>query len=301
MSVVDRRHIVVGVDGSSAATQAARWAAVVAAHRGVPLHLVHVVPLPTVFYGESQEAPAGAFRADGERIVSNALSVVRNDQPTLPVEGSQLPAGTPGDVLLGLAGDASMVVIGSSYSGRVEGYLNGTALQLTHQARCVLTVWRGTSRDAVPDSRAVVVGVDGSECSTAAVGQAFEFASLVGSSVMAVHSWQPGFLPASAPSTAPVTADPVAAAEEAVLSESLAGWRNQYPDVAVTEVTECGAPAEVLLRWCRDAQLLIVGSHGRSPLGRALLGSTSQDMLHRAPCPVMIFRHRQAPRYVRPQ
>ncbi|EID76208.1 MULTISPECIES: universal stress protein [Rhodococcus] len=83
----------------------------------------------------------------------------------------------------------------------------------------------------------------------------------------------------------PVTADPVAAAEEAVLSESLAGWRNQYPDVAVTEVTECGAPAEALLRWCRDAQLLIVGSHGRSPLGRTLLGSTSQDMLHRAPCP----------------
>ncbi|MFD9665136.1 universal stress protein [Rhodococcus sp. NPDC059968] len=51
MSVVDRRHIVVaiGVDGSSAATQAARWAAVVAAHRrSVPLHLVHVVQLPTV-------------------------------------------------------------------------------------------------------------------------------------------------------------------------------------------------------------------------------------------------------------
>ncbi|WP_237720574.1 MULTISPECIES: universal stress protein [Rhodococcus] len=34
--MVDRRRIVVGVDGSSAATQAARWAAVVAAHRGVP-------------------------------------------------------------------------------------------------------------------------------------------------------------------------------------------------------------------------------------------------------------------------
>ncbi|MFV9458064.1 universal stress protein [Rhodococcus sp. NM-2] len=76
----------------------------------------------------------------------------------------------------------------------------------------------------------------------------------------------------------------------AVLAESLAGLAERYPDVAVREIVESGGVGEVLLRWCVDAQLLVAGSHGHGALGRAVLGSTSRDMLHRARCPVMISK-----------
>ncbi len=84
--------------------------------------------------------------------------------------------------------------------------------------------------------------------------------------------------------------DAVKQEEEALLSEGLAGESERYPDVSVTRVAEQGAAADVILRHAGDAQLIVVGSHGRGPLLGALMGSTSQNLLHHAKCPVMICR-----------
>ncbi|MFZ2172983.1 MAG: universal stress protein [Rhodococcus sp. (in: high G+C Gram-positive bacteria)] len=288
--------IVAGVDSSAESRNATRWAATVAARRGIPLHIVHVVPPDITFYGEpGDNAITDEYRAAGEALAADVLSVVQSDEPTLAVQCSVRTGSTAADVLLDAARDASMVVIGSKFSGPIEGYLNATALRLAHHAPSALTVWRGPDRDARPDRRPVVVGVDGSPCSTAAVAQAFDLASLFDAPLVAVHSWTEGFPHQTGPPPAIAHRYPVAEAEQALLAENLAGWPQQYPDVAVTQVTESGTPADVLLHACRDAQLLVVGTHGRTSLGRALLGSTSQDMLHRAPCPTMVCREHSAP------
>ncbi|SED94948.1 MULTISPECIES: universal stress protein [Rhodococcus] len=280
--------VVVGVDNTAAARAAARWAGAVAEQMGTTLHLVHVLPRAPAFYAEPRPLPSyDDNRIAGETLLAGALRSIRSDRHALSVECSLLTGSTAADVLLPLANSASMVVIGSTATGPVQGYLNATALRLAHHSRSPVVVWRGTEKHAVPDRRTVVVGVDGSRCSVAAVADGFDFTARFDAPLVAVHSWGSGF-----PHPAENEADEVAVwqRERAVLAESLAGWGERYPDVVVREVVECGGAGEVLLRWCTDAQLLIVGSHGHGALGRAVLGSTSQDMLHRARCPVMISK-----------
>jgi nucleotide-binding universal stress UspA family protein len=83
----------------------------------------------------------------------------------------------------------------------------------------------------------------------------------------------------------------IVAEEQAVLvAESLAGWREKYPDLQLTTIIEEQNPAELLLEYADDAQLVVVGSHGHNRFAGSLMGSTSQNLLHHAMSPVMICR-----------
>lgn len=60
----------------------------------------------------------------------------------------------------------------------------------------------------------------------------------------------------------------------------------------VSEVVELGSPAAVLLRLAEDraADMIVLGSQGRGPIGRALFGSTTQSVVRHATCPVLTAR-----------
>ncbi len=62
------------------------------------------------------------------------------------------------------------------------------------------------------------------------------------------------------------------------------------------ETTLMGDEAKFIAQTARDrdAQLIVMGSRGRTPLSGALLGSTSQDILHETPCPVVIIPEHDA-------
>jgi nucleotide-binding universal stress UspA family protein len=136
----------------------------------------------------------------------------------------------------------------------------------------------------------VVVGVDGSEQSTAALGFAFEWASGHGLPLVAVYAWRG--LPTA--NLGPVTAwhyDPVQARQEAarLLAEQLAGWPDKYMDVSVArcEVLSFN-PAETLVDASRTASLVVVGSRGRGGFAGLLLGSVSRTLVHHACGPVAV-------------
>jgi nucleotide-binding universal stress UspA family protein len=119
----------------------------------------------------------------------------------------------------------------------------------------------------------VVVGVDGSAGSGAAVGFAFEEAARRGTGLTAVHAW-----------------GALEGAESRVLSESLAGWSQRYPEVAVRQELVRGRPAAALIEQSRSAQLVVTGARGRGSFAGLLLGSVSQAVLHHAECPVVVVR-----------
>ncbi|WP_043323289.1 universal stress protein, partial [Micromonospora sp. M42] len=137
----------------------------------------------------------------------------------------------------------------------------------------------------------VVVGVDGSELSTAAVGFAYEEAARRGASLIVVHAWLYP-TPMGPGDILPLVYDPEALAEESrrVVAESVAGWSQRYPDVPVRQRSIRGAPARVLVEESKDAQLVVVGAHGRGALGGLLLGSVSHAVLHHAHSPLVIVR-----------
>ena len=85
----------------------------------------------------------------------------------------------------------------------------------------------------------------------------------------------------------------IAAQEEALLSESLAGWREKYPEVHVDQRSVRSDPVVELLEQARTARLLVVGSRGRGGFKGMLLGSVSQRVLKRATCPVAVVHTEQ--------
>jgi len=134
----------------------------------------------------------------------------------------------------------------------------------------------------------IVVGVDGSASSMAALRWALRQATLTGSSVDAVIAWH---LPAGY-GVAPVGDRAVDFEGDAkqVLADALNEVSGTEPGVLVRPSVVEGHTADVLVRAARGADLLVVGSRGHGELASALLGSVSHFCVHHASCPVLVIR-----------
>jgi nucleotide-binding universal stress UspA family protein len=138
----------------------------------------------------------------------------------------------------------------------------------------------------------IVVGIDGSDSSTAALRWACEQAALTGATVEALTSWHwPMSLGAAVP--IPDGYDPTTDAGK-VLGESIAPVLAEFAAVTVRPVVVEGHPAEVLVEASRRADLLVVGSRGHGELSGMLIGSVSQHCAAHAASPVLIYRHPHA-------
>lgn len=141
-------------------------------------------------------------------------------------------------------------------------------------------------------SRPVVVGVDGSRESEAALQFAAEEAKMRGALLRIVCAWEPSASGYMGEAFAP-TPDAFEKAEqdaEAVLSAALEHLQGE--SLTIEAVAEEGGPAAVLLEQASDASLLVVGSRGLSTPKRLMLGSVSHDVAQRAHCPIAIVRYR---------
>lgn len=284
-----RAPVVVGVDGSEQSKAAVRLAVREAAERNRPLRVVHafIWPLLHVPTGPSPAVPEGGLRHQAEQIVAEAVEYARSERPGLTVTGDVV-TGQASVVLLGESREAALVVVGDRGLGGFSGLLIGSvAVQVVEHALCPVLVARGVERTTGP----IVVGVDGSQHSRSAIGFAMEEASWRGTNVVAVHAWThpvslgPGDMQ---PLVHDITA--VGEDETRLLAESLAGWRERYPDVAVEQRVVRGRPARVLLDAAEDAQMIVLGARGRGGFAGLLLGSVSQAVLRHAKCPVAILR-----------
>ena len=134
----------------------------------------------------------------------------------------------------------------------------------------------------------IVVGVDGSGSSKAALRWAIRHAKLTGSLVEAVTAWHYpaayGLAPGSEGSF-----DFETNAKNALV-EALAEVSGLEPDVPVRPLVTEGAAAEVLLHEAKGADLLVVGSRGHGGFASALLGSVSMYCVLHAHCPVLVLR-----------
>ncbi|MFJ9642027.1 universal stress protein [Streptomyces sp. NPDC101206] len=134
----------------------------------------------------------------------------------------------------------------------------------------------------------IVVGIDGSSSSQAALRWAVRYAGLVGGTVEAVMAWEvPGSASWSAPAV-DVTFDKEEA--ERQLVDEVRTVLGEDGSSLVTERLVHGHPADVLVDASEGADMLVVGSRGRGGFSRALLGSVSQQAALHAACPVTIVR-----------
>jgi nucleotide-binding universal stress UspA family protein len=290
MNATAGRSVIAGVDGSSAALSAVRWAAAEAARRALPLRLVRAYYLAIGPYYPMLTG-TGQFQdilvEDANKSLEEAAAVASETRPGLAVE-QFLIGGAPAEVLAKQSNQASMVVLGDRGLNRIEGMLLGsTAAALVLHATCPVVVVRGADLDvAAYRTRPVVVGVDDLDNSEAALRFAFEAAATRKVPLLAVHGY-------AEPLTDPIfgrLVDWFADIEKQHLAAHLASWIEKFPDVTVEQIPARDRPVRRLLELSEKAQLLVVGSRGRGALVGLLLGSVSNALLHKAACPVAVIR-----------
>jgi nucleotide-binding universal stress UspA family protein len=199
----------------------------------------------------------------------------------------------PRRALVDASDGAALTVVGSRGSGRAREVLLGSvALYVAAHGRSPVAV---VPYDRDERQGPVLVGVDGRADSEAAVGLAFDEASVRGVELvaaMALDSWA-----GRGSAHRSITVDATESQEgRAVISEQLAGWAEKYPDVRVRQYVVRGSAEECLLGYAGHAplvqqpQLIVVGSRGRGGLAGVVLGSTSHAVIARAVCPVVVVR-----------
>jgi len=138
----------------------------------------------------------------------------------------------------------------------------------------------------------VVVGIDGSAQSVRALGWAARYATATGARVQALLAW---YYPDAA-GQAPVGVAPAPvrhqteAQMQGTLNEAIAKVYAAQPGPEVETRLGYGHPAQVLIEVSKEADLLVLGSHGHGAFTGMLVGSVSIHCVTGAFCPVVVVR-----------
>jgi len=293
-------EVVVGVDGSAGARTALAWGLREARLRGSAVRLVTVWPEdrpPHLHDGGIGRPSLADFERDvrssmGTEAAAVAASTACEAVPVHP----EVRYGQPARQLIDTAGDDGLLVVGSRGRGSLRGALLGSVgQQCAQHARGPVVVVRdeepadGAPQEQEAASR-VVVGVDGSPGSGAALRFAAAEARLRGGELHVVHAWIDTVSGYGGPPWAvPVTT--VREQADATLRGSLEqAWPTGSPGVQIRAETVEGVEWDVLTRVAAGADLLVVGSRGRGGWSGLLLGSVGLHAITGAPCPVAVVR-----------
>jgi nucleotide-binding universal stress UspA family protein len=272
--------VVVGVDLKPSADDTVDQGITQARISRRPLHLIYAAGMGLV------PRTPGHLAAQGE-LVKACRDRAAERAPDLEITYA-VHVDNPAAMLVNASETASLVVLGSAGLPRAVDVVRGATMQkVVAHAHCpVMVTAHSSDWDATGP---IVVGVDASDHSTAALEWAFAEASRQGAPLVAVHTWwweEPNpFLSAGEWEDEWVE---VAESQKLELSEMLAGWREKYPDVVVSPTLVRGQAAEVLQEVSDSSRLVVVGTRGRGGFAGLLLGSVSSQTAHHSRCPVVV-------------
>jgi nucleotide-binding universal stress UspA family protein len=269
------RRIIVGYDRSADARNAARWALDEADRTGAPIEFFYAYEWP-VWVASAPYVPAGAIWPDAEtdkaikQSLRDAVEEARRTHPALHVTIKTVD-GSAALALVERSAGAGLIVLGSRGHSAVTNLLGSVGVAVTAHAHCPVVVVRGEPAADAP----VVVGVDGSASSEAALAFAIEQAAGRGVALRVIQAWKPQ-TPA------------VSEEESRRLDEVVAAWGEKFPGLAISVERPAEHPAAALTTASTEAQLLVIGSRGRGPLRGMLLGSVSQHLLRHSACSIAV-------------
>lgn len=250
--------VLVGIDGSPEALEAARQASVLAEGR---LELLAAYGIAAALTGETGVSVPAHYDEEQPRAeAEKALEVAGREVERLASAGRRVVRGTSWDELLREVerSQHTLVAVGSHGQGRLRGIILGsTATELIHKAPCSVLVARKAGSDF---PRRIVAGVDGSPESAAAYGVARHL-----SERLSAELW-------------PVVAHGGKGADKQLVAQIVDYHHEDLPD----------EPVQALVAAAADADLVVVGSRGLH--GLKSLGSVSERVAHQARCSTLVVR-----------
>jgi nucleotide-binding universal stress UspA family protein len=298
--------VLVATDGSEASWTAVRLAGALAWPAGSLVRVVSVVdagtalfggPWPTAALVQADEIQAG-LRAVADRALRDAAAALA--RPGIEVETTLLE-GRPAIAVVDEADriGADLIIAGSRGHGTLETMLLGSVTaELLDQARIPVMVARR------PIAQRAVLAWDGSEGAEAAariVESWPAFRSIPVRVVTVLASAAPWWAASSdpgAPTMIPAILDAIDAERDERRAQNVAMTeRLRAAGLAAEGVVRDGDPAGQLIDAATAdlADLIVMGTHGRSGLARLALGSVARNVVTHAPCTVLVVRAPAAP------
>ena len=282
--------VVVGVDGSDTALGAAQWAAEFAIRHALPLTLLHAVPNLDWHFFSPVPPPEIDQHPDRDAVLAAAETAVRSTHPDLAIRRAVFK-GAIAAALMDASQSARLVVVGTGAAD--HGVLGGHAVRVVNRTHCPVVVWRQPVAKRTGKPLPGVVGVDESKDSTRALAEAFDVAAALHAPLMVVHMWEIGAAVGLGYSQGYMDwqlLDLLQTQQRERMDEMIAPFAAKYRNAHVSKVFQDISPAKGLTDLSKEAQLVVVGSHGRGRLADSILGSVSQSLIHHAECPVLVVR-----------
>jgi nucleotide-binding universal stress UspA family protein len=289
--------MLVAVDLSEASREALQHAYALARKREADLAVVHVMPhfvdMQTLFpqnYADNMTALAEAEAATGRDVEQLVSGLELGPEVQIFVERGDRYAEI---IRRAEAWAASLVVVGShSHPGIARALLGGVAERVVRYAHCPVLVRRPSKSKKV-----VVAATDLSDPSLPAIARGAEEARLRGARLVVVHAVDmrdASFLAmAGAPFGTTVAMPPpeVQRATQDGLNELLRQAMARFGASGESSVLH-GAPVTEIVRLVEnlEAELLVVGAHGRTGIARIALGSVAEQLVRLASCSVLAVR-----------
>lgn len=283
-------RVVAGVDGSAHGWAALAWAAERASLQSIPLHIIHAFApdIPMLGFGTTDQSE---LIAEGKRLLATAKARAHAIDSRLTVTTS-LPPGFASRSLVNASHDATMVVLGAVGHGLLSrATIGAVAQQVAAHASCPVVIVGHEGHSEAPHHR-IVVGVDGSTGSAAALHTAFDRAAALGSELVVVHAWEAKGI--EDPTLQTDSSWPAYESElEQAVGRKIAASSAQHPAVKVRHAVVQGSPVAALIQAADTADLVVVGAHGTGGFPGLLLGSVSGRLLGRTACPLMVVHTRE--------
>jgi nucleotide-binding universal stress UspA family protein len=277
---------VAGFSASTPSQNAVRWAAAEAERRATGLCIVHAYPLPQLGQPVQHDVDK-LLRAEAADLLDRVAESTRRDHPHLEII-NRLVQQAPVNALRSESVGATLTVVGARESSRLGGAILGSIASAVAAVNSAPVAVVHTDHP-LNGSGPVLIGIDESGGSSAAIEFAFTEARLRKVALLAVHASSrlgPGDTPNGSPSH-PDAAE-VERGGAAVFSKGLASWRDKFPDVVVTASVRQGRAATVLLECGVSASLVVVGRRPRGEFEAMIMGSTSRSLTAHSACPVVI-------------
>jgi nucleotide-binding universal stress UspA family protein len=282
-------RVVVGTDGSEAADEAVRFAAIEARSLGATLSVIHAWPEPDAvspgLVGRPRAVNESPAYGEAANCTERAVQLAEAAAPGVTVEGEPR-AGDPTMVLVDAAVDAELLVVGSRGRGDLSSLVLGS---VSHACLRRASGPVAVVRQAGSGGR-VVAATDGSERGTRAVLYAAAAAARHQAPLAIIHAWHVpipvGVGPMAMPAPLPDGAAARAAAD-AVIEAAIATASSAEPDLAVAGRAAEGPTEDIVDAAAAEARMIVVGSGRTGDIGSIILGSTCHHLVRHASCPVV--------------
>lgn len=286
--------IVVGYDASSGSQDAVDWAAAEAARSRRPLTVLFAWGLADI---PEAELKNGHARIEG---AADGIATSGKERAQRIASGIEVRSRTSREsaatALLAMSSQAALIVVGDRHQQRATGLTGSVVLDVAAHADCPVVFVPASSGVTPGPKHPVVVGVDASTGSDAALQWGADFAARARAELVLAGAWHP---PAAGHWTQDYLGDQdwrhlqvQGARHEATdhVAHARGVVGRDHPDLRFREHLEEAPASAMLARLSTDAALLVIGARGAGDQSPLMLGSVGRGVMNRAYCPVAFVR-----------